>query len=63
MKWGIVVGSALGLLFAFLAAAMEASQGRHHYLEIMLPSFVVGAVVGFLTQKIGTSAPEKSRAM
>ena len=55
--WGVVVGSALGLLFAFLVAAMDASKGRPHYLEIMLPGFVVGAIIGFLTQKMGTSRP------
>ena len=27
-----------------------------HYLEIMLPGFIVGAIVGFLTQKMGTPA-------
>ncbi len=48
--WGIVVGGVLGLLFAFLVALM---QGEH-YLEIMLPGFVVGAIVGFLTQRMGT---------
>ncbi len=52
--WGIVVGSALGLLFAFLVAAMDATKGKPHYLEIMLPGFVVGAIIGFLTQRIGT---------
>ena len=53
-QWGIVVGSALGLLFAFLVAAMDTVNGRHPYLEIMLPGFVVGAIVGLLTQKMGT---------
>lgn len=57
MPWGIVVGSALGLLFAFLVAAMDAAKGRPHYLEIMLPGYVVGAIIGFLTQKMGTSGP------
>ena len=52
-KWGIVVGSALGLLFAFLVAAMGTEDGQHHYLEIMMPGFVVGAIVGFLTQRVG----------
>jgi F0F1-type ATP synthase assembly protein I len=52
--WGIVVGSALGLLFAFLVAVGEASKGKSHYLEIMLPGFVVGAIIGFLTQRMGT---------
>jgi F0F1-type ATP synthase assembly protein I len=51
--WGIVVGSALGLLFAFLVAAMPSPNGKHYYLEIMLPGFVVGAIIGFLTQKLG----------
>ncbi len=53
--WGIVAGSAFGLLFAFLVAAMQAENGQHHYLEIMLPGFVVGAIIGFVTQKTGTA--------
>lgn len=60
--WGIVVGSALGLLFAFIVAFLDASKGKPHYLEIMFPGFVVGAVVGFLTQRMGAPAAEKSRA-
>ena len=60
--WGIVVGSGLGLLFALAVAAMDATKGTPHYLEIMLPGFVVGAIVGFLTQKMGTPAPVKKRA-
>ena len=61
--WGIVVGSALGLLFAFLVAAMDATKGKPHYLAIMVPGFVVGAIVGFLTQRIGTRdlANERTR--
>jgi F0F1-type ATP synthase assembly protein I len=51
--WGLVVGSGLGLLFAFLVAAMPSPNGKHYYLEIMLPGFVVGAMIGFLTQKLG----------
>jgi F0F1-type ATP synthase assembly protein I len=60
--WGIVVGSALGLLFAFAVAAMDATTGKPHYLEIMLPGFVVGAIIGFLTQKMGTPGPERRGA-
>jgi len=56
---GIVVGSALGLLFAFIIAVMDASKGKPHYLEIMLPGFIVGAIVGFLTQKMGTPVMAK----
>jgi hypothetical protein len=53
---GVLVGSALGLLFAFLVAAMPSENGQHYYLEIMLPGFVVGAIIGFLTQRLGTPA-------
>ena len=60
--WGIVVGSALGLLFAYFVAAMDATKGKPHYLEIMLPGFVVGALVGFFTQRMGTPAVTKSGA-
>ncbi len=60
--WGITVGSALGLLFAFLVAAMNTVNGKHPYLEIMLPGFVVGAIVGFLTQKMGAPGPVKKGA-
>jgi MFS family permease len=54
MKWGIVAGAALGLLFAFLVAAIDTVNGRHPYLQIMLPGFVVGAIIGFLMQRVGT---------
>ena len=60
--WGIVLGSSLGLLFAFLVAVMDASKGKSHYLEIMLPGFVVGAMIGFLTQKMGSPAVAKRGA-
>lgn len=52
--WGIVVGATLGLIFAYLVAAMPSENGHHYYLEIMLPGFVVGAIIGFLTQRLGT---------
>lgn len=52
--WGIAAGAAFGLLFAFLVAASNTVNGRHPYLEIMMPGFVVGAIIGFLTQRMGT---------
>lgn len=61
--WGIVVGSALGLLFALLVAAMDATKGKPHYLEIMLPGFIVGAIIGFLTQRIGARDLAKQRSL
>ena len=57
--WGVTLGSALGLLFAFIVAFMDAKSGKPHYLEIMLPGFVVGAIVGFLTQRMGAPAVAK----
>jgi len=62
MGWGIVVGSAIGLLLALFVAAMNTVNGRHPYLEIMLPGFVVGAIIGFLTQKLGMPGPAKGGA-
>jgi F0F1-type ATP synthase assembly protein I len=59
MKWGIVVGAALGLLFAFLVAANDTVNGRHPYLEIMMPGFVVGAIIGLLTQRLGSTGLSK----
>lgn len=60
--WGIAVGAALGLLFAFLVAASNTVNGRHAYLEIMLPGFVVGIIIGFLTQRVGSAAPARAES-
>ena len=59
--WGVAVGSAIGLLLAFLVAATDTVNGRHPYLEIMFPGFVVGAIIGFLTQKMGASPMKKEQ--
>jgi uncharacterized membrane protein YeaQ/YmgE (transglycosylase-associated protein family) len=60
-KWGIVAGAAFGLIFAFFVAATDTVNGQHPYLEIMLPGFVFGAIIGFLTQRMGTPGPAKKR--
>jgi hypothetical protein len=52
---GIAVGAVIGLLFAWGVAAMPQPDGSHYYLEIMLPGFITGAIIGFLTQKMGTT--------
>lgn len=57
---GIGCGAALGLLFAYIVAAMPSPTGEHYYLEIMLPGFVVGAITGFLTQRLGTAPAPKT---
>jgi F0F1-type ATP synthase assembly protein I len=56
--WGVTVSAAIGLVLAFLVAATDTVNGRHPYLEIMFPGFVVGAIIGFLTQKMGTKPSE-----
>jgi hypothetical protein len=53
VTWGIVFGALAGLFFAFLIAMQPQPSGNHYYLEIMLPGFVTGAIIGFLTQRAG----------
>jgi uncharacterized membrane protein YeaQ/YmgE (transglycosylase-associated protein family) len=57
---GIALGAVLGLIFAYIVAAMPSETGDHYYLEIMLPGFVVGAITGFLTQKLGETHAKTS---
>lgn len=47
---GIVFGLCIG---AFLAAIVAILQ-QGYYLEIILPGSIVGAIVGFATQRYGT---------
>jgi ascorbate-specific PTS system EIIC-type component UlaA len=53
VMWGLVFGSVAGLFFAYLIAMQPQPSGNHYYLEIMLPGFVTGAIIGFLTQRAG----------
>ena len=48
---GIVFGLGVGLLLAFAVAAFPDASGNHYYFEIMLPGAIVGAIVGYATQK------------
>ena len=50
---GIVFGLGVGLLLSYLVAAMPDPQGTHYYFEIMLPGGILGAIVGFATQRYG----------
>jgi asparagine N-glycosylation enzyme membrane subunit Stt3 len=52
---GLAAGAGFGLLFAYLVAMMPEPDGTHYYLQIMVPGFVLGALIGFLTQKMGTT--------
>jgi len=48
---GILFGTAIGLLLAYLVAAMPSDTGKHYYFAIMLPGALVGAIVGYATQR------------
>ena len=56
---GLAAGAVFGLLFAYLVALMPEPDGSHYYLQIMVPGFVLGALIGFLTQRMGV-APAKA---
>jgi hypothetical protein len=56
---GLAAGAGFGLLFAYLVAMMPEPDGTHYYLQIMVPGFVLGALTGFLTQRMGV-APAKA---
>ena len=53
---GILFGLAIGLSLAFLVAAMPNPEGKHYYFAIMLPGGILGAVVGFATQRYKAGA-------
>jgi hypothetical protein len=48
---GIVFGLGVGLLLAWIVASFPDANGKHYYFEIMLPGAIVGAIVGYATQK------------
>jgi prepilin signal peptidase PulO-like enzyme (type II secretory pathway) len=48
---GILFGLAVGLALAWIVAAFPDPNGKHYYFEIMLPGALVGAIVGYATQK------------
>ena len=50
---GVLFGLAVGLVLSYLAAASPDPEGRHYYVEIMLPGAILGLVVGFATQRFG----------
>jgi hypothetical protein len=50
---GILAGLAIGCGLSFLAAATSPAgpDGSKHYAEIVLPGMLLGAIVGFVTQR------------
>lgn len=57
---GIVFGLGVGLLLAFIVAAMPDPNGHHYYFEIMLPGAILGAIVGYATQRYGRPSAVKT---
>jgi hypothetical protein len=47
---GVLFGLGVGLLLAYIVAAIPSETGKHYYFEIMLPGAIVGAIVGYATQ-------------
>jgi hypothetical protein len=54
---GVLFGLGVGLLLAFLVAAMPSETGKHYYWEIMLPGGILGVIVGYATYKYGERRP------
>jgi hypothetical protein len=62
LPWGIAFGLGVGLILAYAVAAMPSETGEHYYWEIMLPGALVGAIVGYATQRYGRRAGAPSAA-
>ena len=56
---GIAFGFFVGLVLAWAVAAMPSATGEHYYWEIMLPGSILGAVVGWATQRYGRPSQPK----
>jgi MFS family permease len=48
---GILFGLGVGLILAYLVAAMPDNAGHHYYWQIMVPGAILGLIVGISTQK------------
>ncbi|HTY42253.1 MAG TPA: hypothetical protein VMH79_10305 [Thermoanaerobaculia bacterium] len=53
---GVLFGLGVGLVLAWIVAAMPDPNGKHYYFEIMLPGALVGAIVGYATQRYRAAA-------
>lgn len=58
---GIAFGLMLGLGLSYAVAAMPDPNGKHYYWEIMLPGSLLGAIVGFATQRYGRASTQTLR--
>lgn len=59
---GVAFGLAVGAFFAYLVASMPDPSGKHYYWEIVLPGSLVGAIVGYATQRYGAGRSRPSGA-
>ena len=52
---GILFGVGVSLFLAFLTVMVPNpdGSGSHHWMEIMVPGAVIGAILGYATQKYG----------
>jgi hypothetical protein len=58
---GILFGLGVGLVLAFVVAAIPNPSGQHYYFEIMLPGGILGVIVGYATQRFGEATQAVSR--
>ena len=58
---GILFGLAVGAFLAFLVAAIPDPSGKHYYWEMILPGSLLGIIVGYATQKYGTTRAQIRR--
>lgn len=61
MPLAILVGLLIGAFFAFLVA-MQPTEGKYYFVEIMIPGSIMGAIVGFATQKYGRDRKTSAQA-
>src|SRR5262245_61364643 len=59
---GILFGLGVGLLLAYIIAAIPDESGKHYYFEIMLPGGLVGLLVGYATQRYGAERAQRHPA-
>jgi hypothetical protein len=60
-KQSVTVGVLAGLLAGFVLSSLAALGQGDHYLEIVLPGMLVGALVGFVTQRYPQRGPGPRR--
>jgi hypothetical protein len=57
---GVIFGLLAGFLFAWWVAS-QPTDGQYYYVQIMVPGSIVGAIVGFATQRWGRApAPRQA---